>query len=53
MPGWQVDTSSATELSQLPAEARAYVGFVADQVGVPIHLVGVGPGREQFVRFGG
>lgn len=53
LPGWQVDTSSATELSQLPAEARAYVGFVADQVGVPIHLVGVGPGREQFVRFGG
>ena len=25
--------------------------FSAEQIGVPIKLVGVGPGREQFVRF--
>jgi adenylosuccinate synthase len=30
---------------------RDYVGFLAEQIGVPIKLVGVGPGREQFVRF--
>ncbi len=52
LPGWQTDTSGATELSQLPKEARAYVEFLAEQTGVPINLVGVGPGREQFVRFG-
>jgi adenylosuccinate synthase len=51
LPGWGVDTSAATELHQLPAPAKDYVQFLADQAGVPIKLVGVGPGREQFVRF--
>ena len=35
----------------LPAAARDYIGFLADQCGVPVTLVGVGPGRDQFVRF--
>ncbi|MGH9018757.1 MAG: adenylosuccinate synthase, partial [Acidimicrobiales bacterium] len=51
MPGWQEDLSGATELSDLPPAARQYVSFLATQIGVPIKLVGVGPGREQFVRF--
>ncbi len=52
LPGWQTDLSAATELSDLPAEAQDYVEFLAGQAGVPIHLVGVGPGRDQFVSFG-
>jgi adenylosuccinate synthase len=51
MPGWQTDLSSATELHQLPAAAKDYVEFLSSQAGVPIRLVGVGPGRDQFVRF--
>jgi adenylosuccinate synthase len=51
LPGWHADLSGATELSDLPPAARDYVAFLADQIGVPIKLVGVGPGREQFVRF--
>jgi adenylosuccinate synthase len=51
LPGWCTDTSSATELHQLPAEAKDYVQFLAEQCGSPIKLVGVGPGRDQFVRF--
>ncbi|MGH9055479.1 MAG: adenylosuccinate synthase [Acidimicrobiales bacterium] len=51
LPGWQVDTSAATELHHLPAAAKDYVQFLAAETGVPIKLVGVGPGREQFVRF--
>jgi adenylosuccinate synthase len=35
----------------LPAEALAYLTFLEAQVGVPIGLVGVGPGRDQFLRF--
>jgi adenylosuccinate synthase len=27
------------------------VGFLAEQIGTPVRLVGVGPGRDQFVRF--
>ncbi len=51
LPGWRCDLSEATELHHLPAAAQEYVAFLADQAGVPIRLVGVGPGREQFVRF--
>ncbi len=52
LPGWQTDTSGATELHQLPGAAKDYVAFLSGCTGVPIRLVGVGPGREQFVRFG-
>jgi adenylosuccinate synthase len=51
LPGWQTDLSGATSFGDLPPAARQYVDFLADQIGVPIKLVGVGPGREQFVRF--
>jgi adenylosuccinate synthase len=51
LPGWKTDTSGATELHDLPAEAKDYVHFLAEATGVPIKLVGVGPGRDQFVRF--
>ncbi len=52
LPGWGADTSKATELHELPAAAKDYVQFLSDQTGVRISMVGVGPGREQFVRFG-
>ncbi len=51
LPGWETDTSSATELSHLPRAAQEYVRFLQEQTGVRINLVGVGPGRDQFVRF--
>jgi adenylosuccinate synthase len=50
LPGWSGDLSSATEPDQLPTEAREYIDFLEDQVGVPITLVGVGPGRDQYVQ---
>jgi adenylosuccinate synthase len=51
LPGWKTDLSHATELTDLPSQAREYVEFLSTQAGVPIHFVGVGPGREQFVEF--
>jgi adenylosuccinate synthase len=51
LPGWRTDLSGATGLSDLPKAVCEYVSFLAEQIGVPIKLVGVGPGREQFVRF--
>jgi len=51
LPGWKTDTSAITELADLPGAARDYVAFLAEQTAVPIDVVGVGPGREQFVRF--
>ena len=50
LPGWSRDLRSATERTQLPPAALDYIAFLTEQVGVPIRLVGVGPGREQFVH---
>jgi adenylosuccinate synthase len=51
LPGWQADLTEATSLADLPQAARDYVEFLAAQAGVPVSLVGVGPGRDQFVHF--
>jgi adenylosuccinate synthase len=51
LPGWEADLSGVHEVADLPPAARDYVAFLADQAGVPVRLVGVGPGREQFVHF--
>lgn len=52
MPGWKQDLSEVRSRSDLPAEAEAYLAFIEEQVGVHIGLVGVGPGRDQVIRFG-
>ena len=51
LPGWGVDLSGITERSQLPPEAEDYLSFIEEQVGVPVDMVGVGPGRHQVLRF--
>jgi adenylosuccinate synthase len=50
LPGWQEDCSAAKTLVELPAKARDYVLFLADQGGVPVSYVGVGPERLQTVH---
>jgi adenylosuccinate synthase len=49
LPGFDGDISACRSEADLPAEARAYLEFIADFVGVPVRLVGVGPGREEIV----
>ncbi|MBW2022812.1 MAG: adenylosuccinate synthase [Deltaproteobacteria bacterium] len=49
MPGWEEDISGARRLSELPAEARAYLKEIEEITGVPISLVSVGPGREETI----
>jgi adenylosuccinate synthase len=51
LPGWQSDLTGLTERHQLPRRALDYIGFLEEQIGVPIRLVGVGPGRDQFLDF--
>jgi adenylosuccinate synthase len=50
VPGWQSDITSASTYEQLPSAAQNYVKFLEEVTGVTISMVGVGPGREQFVR---
>src|SRR5215210_7407390 len=51
LPGWNTDLTAATTLDDLPPAAVGYLQFLSDACGVPVGLVGVGPGREQFVQF--
>jgi adenylosuccinate synthase len=53
LPGFDADIVDCRGEEELPAAARAYLGFIAEYVGVPIRLVGVGPGRDQVVWLGG
>jgi adenylosuccinate synthase len=50
LPGWRKDLTSATDWTELPRAAQDYIHFVAEQGGVPVTMVGVGPGRNQLVR---
>jgi adenylosuccinate synthase len=49
LPGFGDDITTCRSEADLPPQARAYLDYIADFVGVPIRLVGVGPGREQVV----
>ncbi|HEV2062399.1 MAG TPA: adenylosuccinate synthase, partial [Solirubrobacteraceae bacterium] len=47
LPGWSEDIGAARSRADLPQAARDYLDLIAEFTGVPIALVGVGPGREQ------
>ena len=49
LPGWRDSTIGARRAEDLPRLAIGYLRFIEDQVGVPVSLVGVGPGRDQIV----
>ncbi|MDQ3741642.1 MAG: adenylosuccinate synthase [Actinomycetota bacterium] len=49
LPGWSEDIGEARTRSDLPQAAQDYLDFIAERTGVPVALVGVGPGREQVV----
>jgi adenylosuccinate synthase len=47
--GWSEELGECRSLSDLPTAAREYLQFIAEHVGTPVALVGVGSGREQVV----
>lgn len=49
LPGWQGDISSIRNYSDLPKAARQYVERIEQLVGVPIHYIGIGPGRDALI----
>jgi adenylosuccinate synthase len=49
LPGWQSSTLGMTELSSLPTNARRYVDFLSEQIGVQIGLISTGPERTQTI----
>jgi adenylosuccinate synthase len=49
LPGFEDDISECRTIADLPPAARDYLQYVSDFVGVPVKLVGVGPGRDQVI----
>ncbi len=49
LPGWQEDITGARSISELPATAQSYLAFVEEQLGVPVVMVSVGPGRDEMI----
>jgi adenylosuccinate synthase len=52
LPGFEDEIGDCRSERDLPREAREYLQAIADHAGVPIRLVGVGPGRDQVVWMG-
>jgi len=49
LPGWSEDIGEARSEDDLPENARSYLAFVEEFLGVPVVMIGVGAGREQTV----
>jgi adenylosuccinate synthase len=52
LPGWTEDISGVRSEEDLPDAARDYLRYVSEWLGVPIVLIGVGPGRDQVIWTG-
>jgi adenylosuccinate synthase len=48
-PGWGVDVTDCRRREELPEEARDFVGFVEDELGVPLRMISIGPERDQAI----
>lgn len=49
LPGWKCDISSVRNYEDLPKAARQYVERIEELVGIPVHYIGVGPGRDALI----
>ena len=50
LPGWSQPTASATQLSQLPQNALAYVKRIEELVGCKVQIISTGPRREETIQ---
>lgn len=49
LPGWKSDTLGVTKIDDLPENARRYVEFLSNFIGVEIGLISTGPERDQTI----
>ena len=47
--GWNISTSAAKSLGELPQAMKEYVDFINKELGVRIQYISNGPGREQII----
>ncbi len=49
-PGWKSDIRGIKEYKDLPQNAKNYIKFVEEYIGVPIKLISNGPRRDDIIR---
>lgn len=49
LEGWKTDTLGVTKIEDLPENARKYVEFLSNSIGVEIGLISTGPERDQTI----
>jgi len=49
LPGWHEDITEVKTFEDLPKEAKRYLHFIEEKVGVPIGIFSVGPDRNQTI----
>ncbi|WP_110647373.1 adenylosuccinate synthase [Salinicola peritrichatus] len=49
LPGWNESTLGAKRVEDLPANARAYIAFLEQEVGTPIDIISTGPDRNETI----
>jgi adenylosuccinate synthase len=47
LKGWNIDLTQLTDLNVAPVELTNYLDYLEEKLGVPIHIVSVGPDRAQ------
>jgi adenylosuccinate synthase len=48
--GWDTDTTAIKENTALPATMKEYVAFINQYLGVNVHYISNGPGRDQIIE---
>ena len=49
LPGWKCNTMGAHKYEDLPENARKYIEFIENGLGVPIKWIGTGPARDHMI----
>ncbi len=50
LPGWRKETTKVKSLKDLPPEAKNFLRFIEDYLGVPIYMVSTGPQRDETIE---
>jgi adenylosuccinate synthase len=48
--GWNTNTSAIKTYGSLPETMKTYVNFINEYLGVNVHFISNGPGREQIIQ---
>ncbi|MET0636988.1 MAG: adenylosuccinate synthase [Chitinophagaceae bacterium] len=51
-PGWDTPSVNAKTEGDLPEIMKSYVAFINDYLGVKVHYISNGPGRDQLIKVG-